>query len=838
MVTDRWLTTKTSLGQDSDDITAIRTLGEIAVGQSTIANWLGSLVTAIAIVSMIPAAKANNNIYVSPNTLGMFNNLINQAQRNQVQTQQLQLRQQAAAGWSQIDGRVVVCMQTNYRVTVQQLVDAGIGPADPRISGYVSQCTQAVSAAVARQQQQLEEQRQAEFTREQAREAAEAERRKAEAAAESERRKEQEIAAAQRAAQELDALDVLGFHPQPNKVTPSFDCAKAKVAIEQLLCSDSQLADADRAMGDAFRAHRSDPDVVQEQRDWLKERESSCGIPKVLSELSDSDRRDAISCLLEATDVRLQALGGAPPSAPDSALRDAITAYQKSLGIAQTGNLTPTQQTELIAKAASIRAKQQHEAEVAKAQQERDAQIVAEKEAWRKFLATNESAAKLSAAGDPEDLVGLLDTETPEYKSGQIVLTLNGQIDSKGRVSVDILGSAADVLRDKDGGDVGRKAMASHGVDPSNANIRYPNPTRTFVDGSDLYVVQRKALSDYPFLGVAGLRTSFMDALSGGHLIPILTIQNTDIASARTQRLAAEQKAQKQLAQQQAEAQKRADDLVQRSARIREGLSNGEITDYGLITVDGHNSQTVCALDSNDLDLLDAFDDAPPELKSAARKTEGDDDKLFVATRRGDCRALIAKGADLKTLMSGLYRDQVAFSVFPRTISLADAAKAIEAIAKRRQEAQEANTQSGQTSPTRPVQSVSTSLGANAPVSVMDGGTVVVPVVINDTITLDFIVDSGASDVSVPADVVSTLLRSGTLKPSDFIDRKTYVLADGSKLPSATFNITSLKVGDKLVQNVRAGVAPLNGPLLLGQSFLQRFKSWSIDNARHELVLQ
>ena len=40
---------------------------------------------------------------------------------------------------------------------------------------------------------------------------------------------------------------------------------------------------------------------------------------------------------------------------------------------------------------------------------------------------------------------------------------------------------------------------------------------------------------------------------------------------------------------------------------------------------------------------------------------------------------------------------------------------------------------------------------------VPEGGTFVVPVRINDQITLKFVIDSGASDVSVPADVVMTL---------------------------------------------------------------------------------
>ena len=82
----------------------------------------------------------------------------------------------------------------------------------------------------------------------------------------------------------------------------------------------------------------------------------------------------------------------------------------------------------------------------------------------------------------------------------------------------------------------------------------------------------------------------------------------------------------------------------------------------------------------------------------------------------------------------------------------------------------------------------------------IEGGTFVVPVLINDAITLDFIVDSGAADASIPADVVSTLMRTQTLKETDFLGEQTYVLADGSKVPSQTFVIRSLKVGNIVVR--------------------------------------
>lgn len=118
------------------------------------------------------------------------------------------------------------------------------------------------------------------------------------------------------------------------------------------------------------------------------------------------------------------------------------------------------------------------------------------------------------------------------------------------------------------------------------------------------------------------------------------------------------------------------------------------------------------------------------------------------------------------------------------------------------------------------------------------GGIFVVPVEINSAITLKFIIDSGAADVSIPADVALTLMRTGTLVPTDFKGSQTYILADGSTIPSQIFRIRSLKIGNKELRNVNASVAPVQGPLLLGQSFLSRFKSWLIDNERQVLVLQ
>jgi clan AA aspartic protease (TIGR02281 family) len=117
-------------------------------------------------------------------------------------------------------------------------------------------------------------------------------------------------------------------------------------------------------------------------------------------------------------------------------------------------------------------------------------------------------------------------------------------------------------------------------------------------------------------------------------------------------------------------------------------------------------------------------------------------------------------------------------------------------------------------------------------------GILVAPAVLNNSIKADFIVDSGASDVSISAELYSTMVKSGAITEADITGSRQYVNASGETSRATTFILRSLKVGHVEVSRVEASVGPFKAPLLLGESFLKRFKSWSIDNARQELVLQ
>lgn len=117
-------------------------------------------------------------------------------------------------------------------------------------------------------------------------------------------------------------------------------------------------------------------------------------------------------------------------------------------------------------------------------------------------------------------------------------------------------------------------------------------------------------------------------------------------------------------------------------------------------------------------------------------------------------------------------------------------------------------------------------------------GTFEVPAAINGVITLQFVIDSGASDITIPGDVLRTLERAGTVTGADFVGSEQYGLADGSIATEQLVKLRSIKVGQTEIDDIVASIAPGDGSLLLGQGFLKHFASWSIDNDRHVLILR
>jgi clan AA aspartic protease (TIGR02281 family) len=117
------------------------------------------------------------------------------------------------------------------------------------------------------------------------------------------------------------------------------------------------------------------------------------------------------------------------------------------------------------------------------------------------------------------------------------------------------------------------------------------------------------------------------------------------------------------------------------------------------------------------------------------------------------------------------------------------------------------------------------------------GGVYQLPVEINGVITLDFVLDTGAADVNIPADVALTLFRAGKIRDTDFLPGRVYTLADGSTLNSSRVLLRSLKIGNRRVTNVAASIGPVSSTLLLGQSFLEKLGTYGIDSQRQVLTI-
>lgn len=114
-----------------------------------------------------------------------------------------------------------------------------------------------------------------------------------------------------------------------------------------------------------------------------------------------------------------------------------------------------------------------------------------------------------------------------------------------------------------------------------------------------------------------------------------------------------------------------------------------------------------------------------------------------------------------------------------------------------------------------------------------------IPVEVNSSLKIDFAIDPGAADVMISTDVFEALVKAGTITPEDLLGNQNYQLADGSTDNYKIINLKSVKIGNHEIKNVRAFVSKNSlAPLLLGQSALNRFRSYKIDNLSNNLIIE
>ncbi|MBF0212901.1 MAG: retroviral-like aspartic protease family protein [Magnetococcales bacterium] len=82
---------------------------------------------------------------------------------------------------------------------------------------------------------------------------------------------------------------------------------------------------------------------------------------------------------------------------------------------------------------------------------------------------------------------------------------------------------------------------------------------------------------------------------------------------------------------------------------------------------------------------------------------------------------------------------------------------------------------------------------------------------INNNQEIEAILDTGASSLVLPEDVLYWLLRTGSLKKSDSLGMTKATIADGSQIDAEVFKIASLRVGDIELKEVKALSLPSSG---------------------------
>lgn len=108
-------------------------------------------------------------------------------------------------------------------------------------------------------------------------------------------------------------------------------------------------------------------------------------------------------------------------------------------------------------------------------------------------------------------------------------------------------------------------------------------------------------------------------------------------------------------------------------------------------------------------------------------------------------------------------------------------------------------------------------------------GVYYVPCEVNG-IKMDFVFDTGASNVSISKTEAEFLIKHKLLTKEDFIGRVNYRIADGSLQEGIEVKLKEIKIKDFILKDVTATiVSESSAPLLLGQTALSKLGKFEVD---------
>ena len=118
------------------------------------------------------------------------------------------------------------------------------------------------------------------------------------------------------------------------------------------------------------------------------------------------------------------------------------------------------------------------------------------------------------------------------------------------------------------------------------------------------------------------------------------------------------------------------------------------------------------------------------------------------------------------------------------------------------------------------------------------GGTFNVDCSVNG-LALNMIFDTGASDVTISKVEADFMLKNDYLSKEDIKGEKYYQVADGGIAEGTVVTLKEVKIGDAVLHNVDASVVKSQkAPLLLGESVLKKFGTFTVDNINDRLIIK
>lgn len=117
------------------------------------------------------------------------------------------------------------------------------------------------------------------------------------------------------------------------------------------------------------------------------------------------------------------------------------------------------------------------------------------------------------------------------------------------------------------------------------------------------------------------------------------------------------------------------------------------------------------------------------------------------------------------------------------------------------------------------------------------GGVYLMPCKVNG-LRLNFIFDTGASDVSISVTEAFFMLKNGYLVEDDLIGTTYYKIANGDIVEGTELILKEIQIGEHTIHNVKASVVhSMSAPLLLGQSALSKLGTIQFDYASSTLII-